>query len=100
MTTKRTAEFGISKNGKTCVVSWVRNHASLQLSQKLPWIHSARLGEALAPGAILPVFARLEKPVDCPDNNQSNRRQRLPDYAVWEIHTVMKLAFGPLGAAR
>ena len=28
MTKKRTAEFGISKNGKTCVVSWVRNHAT------------------------------------------------------------------------
>jgi len=28
MTTKRTAEFGISKNGKTCVVSCVRNHAT------------------------------------------------------------------------
>jgi hypothetical protein len=28
MTTKRTAELGISKNGKTCVVSCVRNHAT------------------------------------------------------------------------
>ena len=28
MTTKRTAKFGISKNGKTCVVSWMRNHAT------------------------------------------------------------------------
>ena len=26
MTTKRTAGFGISKNGKTCVVNWVKNH--------------------------------------------------------------------------
>jgi hypothetical protein len=23
--------------------------------------------------------------------DQSNRRKRLPDYAVWEIHPVMKL---------
>jgi Enoyl-(Acyl carrier protein) reductase len=28
MTTKRTAELGNSKNGKTCVVSCVRNHAT------------------------------------------------------------------------
>jgi hypothetical protein len=47
------AEFGISKNGKTCVVSWVRkpcndsigdcsaiNVASLQLSQKLRSIYT------------------------------------------------------------
>jgi hypothetical protein len=25
----------------------------------------------------------------CPPKDQSNRSQRLPEYAVWEIHPVM-----------
>ena len=64
-TTKRTAEFGISKNGKTCVVSCVRNHATtpvsdccavnvapFQLGQKVRWIHSVRVDEALVTAAL------------------------------------------------
>jgi hypothetical protein len=60
MTTKRTVEFGISKNGKDlrgklgeepcddsvsdrCAV----NVAPLQLGEDILWIHSARLDEAL-----------------------------------------------------
>src|SRR5437868_8353319 len=33
ITTKRTAEFGISKNGKTCVVSCVRNRSAEHTSE-------------------------------------------------------------------
>jgi len=28
-------------------------------------------------------------------NDQSNRRKYMPDYAVWEIHPVMKLDVQP-----
>jgi hypothetical protein len=35
----------------------------------------------------------IAEKVRCSANSkdQSNRRKRLPDYAVWEIHPVMKL---------
>jgi len=72
--------------GDCCAI----NVASLQLSQKLRSIPSARLDEALAPVAILVVFARLEKPMDCRIMiNQTQKR--LTDYALLEIHPVMKL---------
>jgi hypothetical protein len=57
--------MGNLKNGKNCVVSGVKNHATtpssdgcavniapLQLGEKLRRIHGARLNEALVPAAV------------------------------------------------
>ena len=44
-----------------------------------------------------PIITVIGKAIGHAPKDQSNRRKYMPDYAVWEIHPVMKLNVEPVG---
>ena len=74
---------------RTTVFSWTRTRFPLHIrSAKKLTINQA---------PVVTVIGKAFWDIGHAPKDQSNRRKYMPDYAVWEIHPVMKLNVEPVG---
>jgi hypothetical protein len=66
-------------------VKYLQNHSGVTFAQ--PFLVGLTFGQS----PVITVIGKAFWDVGHAPKDQGNRRKYMPDYAVWEIHPVMKL---------